>query len=291
MNIMNNLRFAGPLLAALSALLPLSAGAQEQKKANVAPVAQTPFVIRSVTHHEPIPAYLIEAGEKAHAADLRGEELLKAGIYSDAVGAFQEALAYEPDDGLAFQHLAETYTAMNQPDKAIAAYRTLFYNWPGKAWGSSIGSETTVLMQFALVLLKTGQKAEALTVYQRGYHFLPTDRGPLPPLFTTPDFAPADFTAAAYAAMGLHETAWGVAADAPKYFERAIAVQPLLAMPYYYRGERLKYKPGLEAEAMAAFNQAALLGGPEMKPFVDKAMKEGTTEFTAAVKKAGLTAQ
>ncbi len=230
----------------------------------------------------PIDPSLIEAIEKAHAADLRGEELTKAGAYTDAIGAFQEALSYEPHDGLAYQHLAETYTAMNQPDKAIAAYRTLFYEWPGKGGEYGIGSNTTVLMQFALVLLKTGQKAEALTVYQRGYHFLPTDRGPLPPLFTTPDFAPANFTAAAYTAMGLHETAWGIAADAPAYFERAIATQPTLAVPYYYYGELLKGKPGRAADAVAAFNQARQLGGPQMQPFIDKAAKQGTTEFEAA---------
>jgi len=288
---MNVLKTTLMPLSPLLLLLPLSAAlAQGQPKIIILPKGQPPL-ISGGSSHGPIPAYLLEASEKANAADLRGEELLKAGIYSDAISAFQEALSYEPHDGLAYQHLAETYTAMNQPDKAIAAYRTLFYEWPGKGGGYGIGSNTTVLMQFALVLLKTGQRAEALTVYQRGYHFLPTDRGPLPPLFTSPDFAAADFQAAAYTAMGLHETAWGVFADAPKYFERAIAAQPILATPYYYRGERLKYKPGLEAEAMAAFNQAALLGGPEMKPFVDKALKDGSSEFIAAVKKTGKAAQ
>ena len=37
--------------------------------------------------------------------------------------------------------------------------------------------------------------------------------------------------------------------------------------------------------------KAAQFGGPEMKPFVDKTMQDGTAEFRAAVKKAGLTAQ
>ncbi len=278
-------------ISALSLLLPLSTTARGQQTLQSIPKPKKLSETLLSHNRLPINPFLIEAGEKAHVADLRGEELLKAGIYSDAIGAFQEALSYEPHDGLAYQHLAEAYTAMNQPDKAIAAYRTLFYDWPGKGWGSSIGSNTTVLMQFALVLLKTGQKAEALTVYQRGYHFLPTDRGPLPPLFTTPDFAAADFKAAAYTAMGLHETAWGVAADAPAYFERAIATQPAFATPYYYYGELLKGKPGRAADAVAAFNQARQLGGPQMQPFIDKAAKQGTTEFEGAVKRVGLTAQ
>lgn len=290
-----NIRFVGLLLAALPALLPLSAGAQEQKKASTAPVAQAPFVIRSVTHHEPIPAYLIEAGEKAHAADLRGEELLKAGIYSDAISAFQEALSYEPHDGPAYQHLAETYTAMNQPDKAITAYRTVLYDWPGKGGGYGIEGNPAVWMQFALALLKAGQSAEALTVYLHGYHFLPTDRGPLPPVFTSPNVMLTQLPAAIYAALGLTEYAGGeqnlnLAAN---YFQQALSLQPILASPYYYLGQILKYKPGHAQEAIDAFNKAAQLGGPEMGPLVDKAMREkaGTADFEAAVKEMGKATQ
>lgn len=281
------------LLTALSGILsPLSTPVYGQGA--FSPQGQRPL-IGSLNHNRVGSPYAETPGavsdRQCNEAVSRGEALFKAGNLTAAISAFQEGLSYAPDNGLAYQHLAETYTAMNQPDKAIAAYRTVLYDWPGKGWGNSIGSNTTVLMQFALLLLKTGQSAEALTVYQRGYHFLPTDRGPMPPLFTTPDFAPADFKAAAYTAMGLHETAWGVAADAPAYFERAIATQPAFATPYYYYGELLKGKPGRAADAVAAFNQARQLGGPQMQPFIDKAAKQGTTEFEGAVKRVGLTAQ
>lgn len=280
---MNSIR----CLAALLALLPiclLPAQAQGQKKPDPITRVQQPM-IKSVSIHNPTPSYLVEEGEKSNDANQCAEAFLKAGDADAAIATFQEALSFSPQNSTAYLGLAHAHEAKGQWDQAVQNYRLLFYHWPGKTGGSSEETNSTSLMRFALALLKTGQRTEALQVYMQGIHYLPTDRGPLPPLFTSTDFAPADFQASAYTAIGLHELAGGISDDAPGYFDQAIAIQPSLATAYYYRGEIFKFKPGRAADAIAAFKQAAQLGGPEMKPFLEKARQGGTAEFTTAAKR------
>lgn len=231
---------------------------------------------------------------KSHVALSHGEALIKAGALNGAIAAYQEALSYEPDDGLAYQRLAEAQTAAGALNDAAATYRTLLYKWPGKNWSNSQNGDPAVHMQFALVLLKAGQRDEALSVYQRGYQLLQselwdggtgkTDDRPLPPLFTSPGFDPARFAASAYTVIGIHKHEW-MDRDAPD-FEQAIQLQPTLAAAYFYRGLSWKDKRGRASDALLAFAQASHLGGAEIQPFVDKARQDGSSEFKAAVKKA-----
>jgi tetratricopeptide (TPR) repeat protein len=279
-----------PLTATLATFVPVASGqisfAQTPAKSNPVSTTQLP-AMKSFSFHVPTPPYLIEAANKANSANQRGEMFLKAGYADSAISSFQEALTFDKQNRQAYLGLAQAYEAKGQLNQSVAAYRIVFYNWPGKIGGDSSETNSTYLMRFAMVLFKSGQREEALKVYQRGYHFLPTDRGPLPPLFTTPDFAAADFEAAADTAMGIYETAWGVAADAPDHFERAIATQPMMAAPYYYRGLILEGQPGRAADALADMRRAKELGDLSVKPFVDDALKAGTTEFKAEVKKSG----
>ncbi len=235
--------------------------------------------------HDPIEE---ERDRRCRASDAQGMALLRGGDAGAAVAGFLQALAFVPTNILAQEHLARAYTAAGRTGEAITTYRALLYHGPNM--GTTADSDPGVLMPYALLLLQTGQHLEALAVYQRGWKSLPTDRGPRPPLFTSPDFADADFTASAYTAMGLYTIASSNPNGGDPDFERAIAAEPNLAAPYFYLGQVDKFKPGRATDALAMFDQAERLGGPGMQPFVDKALKDGPPEFTTAVKAVGLAA-
>lgn len=225
----------------------------------------------------------------------RGEVLLKAGNLTAAISNFQEGLSYAPDNGLAHQRLAEAQVAAGKFEDAAVTYRTLLYKWPGKSWSNSQNGDPAVHMQFALVLLRLNQRDEALTVYQRGYQLLQSEeaptvttptRGPLPPMIASTDFTAVQLEAAADTVTAIHKYDWVSQDLASADFQYALSLQPNLAVPYFYLGQIYKFKTAHAANAIAAFSKAEQLGDTEMKPFVDKALKDGTTEFTAAVKKA-----
>jgi hypothetical protein len=61
----------------------------------------------------------------------------------------------------------------------------------------------------------------------------------------------------------------------------------MMAAPYYYRGLILEGQPGRAADALADMRRAKELGDLSVKPFVDDALKAGTTEFKDQAKKSG----
>ena len=219
-----------------------------------------------------------------------GRVFASHGSWRDAAACFQQALVLWPSNTEALYSLAACDRTQGDTSGELSCYRAAVYS-DNPADHGFRENNVTRLMELALVLLKTDQRAEALKVYQQGLRCLPTGQGPLPPLFTSPGFADADFRASAYTAMGLYTTFWSDPNGGEADFEGAIATQPTLAAPYFYRGLILKFRPGRTADALAAFSQAEQFGGSAMHPFVDKAMKDGTAEFTEAVKKAGLIGQ
>ncbi len=239
---------------------------------------------------------LLETERKSQEALARGEAALKAGSLDDAMSAFQEALSYEPDNGLAYQRLAEAQTAAGELTDAAASYRTVLYKWPGKNWGGSENGDPVVHMQFALLLLRLNQRAEALSVYQHGYQLLQSEEaptattpagGPLPQMLIAPDFTAAQLEAEADTVIAIHKYYWISQDLALADFQHVLRLQPDSALPYFYLGQIYKFQSGHGADAVKAFKQAEQLGGPEMKPFLEKAKQRGTAEFTTAAKQSG----
>lgn len=239
---------------------------------------------------------LLETERKSQEALARGEAALKAGSLDDAMSAFQEALSYEPDNGLAYQRLAEAQTAAGELTDAAASYRTVLYKWPGKNWGGSENGDPVVHMQFALLLLRLNQRAEALSVYQHGYQLLQSEEaptattpagGPLPQMLIAPDFTAAQLEAEADTVIAIHKYYWISQDLALADFQHVLRLQPDSALPYFYLGQIYKFQPGHGVDAVKAFHKAAELSGSEMQPFLEKAQKEGLSEFKEAVPKAG----
>ncbi len=120
---------------------------------------------------------------------MKGQALLKRGNMQEAGIAFQNALNADPSDIIALRGLALCYISIGDTTRAIEAER-------GAVYASNHGDQyireidTTNLMRFASLLDKTGQTAEAMTVYNRGASLLKyTDNKPndgyLLPLFGT----------------------------------------------------------------------------------------------------------
>lgn len=268
------------LFSALAVCLPV-ASAFGQASA-VAPEQSTPSIGYPGRTHIHVNPALLEAERKAWEAIGQGEAALKTGSPYDAISAFQDALSYEPDNGLAYQRLAEAQTVAGKLNDAAASYRTVLYKWPGKNWSGSENGDPIIHMQFAQLLQRLNQRAEALTVYQHGYQLLqledaPTTttpaHGPFPPMLTSPDFTPAQLEAAAVTVTAIHKFDWLGQNTALADFQHVVSLQPNSALAYYYMGQIYSGQPGHRAESDKALRKAAQLGGAEMQPFLGKAQR------------------
>ncbi len=300
---MNTVLALALLTLTLAADAQQSTGGAAGKSSNI-----TPLVGNIVSYSGPMFFPSDPLKRKAYqAAWLLTQKALKLSSQKDwaaAIPVYEQALTVYPDSPPAYSGLAQAYMRLGQTDDAITTLRRLYYGWLGRDWSSDVEcwgetpgkytymlnleKDTALLMQFALLLEQTNQDKEALRVYQRGFQFLPADRGPLLPTPNTPGLTGAQLEAATRTGLAMVESDRD---DALSQLRLAVILQPDLAAAYYHQGEILKHQDGSSSEAISAFNKAAQFGGPEMKPFVDKALKQGTTEFTAAVKKAGLAAQ
>ena len=257
---------------------------------------QTPMIGGLTRTYAPFSPALLETERKSQEALARGETALKAGSLDVAISAFQEALTYEPDNGLAYQRLAEAQTATGDLADAAASYRTVLYKWPGKSWSGSENGDPVVDMQFALLLMRLNQRAEALSVYQHGYQLLQSEEaptattpagGPLPQMLISPDFTAAQLEAEADTVIAIHTYYWIDQSSSLPQFQHVLRLQPGSAVSYFYLGQVYKFQHGHGADAVKAFHTAAELGGTEMQPFLEKAQKEGAPEFKEAAAKAG----
>jgi len=282
------------LFSGLAVCLPLASAFGQAPTSS--PKPQTPMIGGLTRTRVQFSPALLEAERKSQEALARGEAALKAGSPNDAMGAFQEALSYESDNGLAYQRLAEAQTAAGELTDAAASYRTVLYKWPGKNWGGSENGDPVIHMQFALLLLRLNQRMEALSVYQHGYQLLQSEEaptattpagGPLPQMLISPNFTAAQLEAEANTVNAIHTYHWISQDLALAGFQHVLGLQPDSAISYFYLGQIYKFQPGHGADAVKAFKQAEQLGGPEMQPFLEKAQKKGLAEFTEAVPKAG----
>ena len=277
------------LFSTLAACLPLTS-AFGQAPAS-APKPQMPMIGGLTRTYAPFSPALLATERKSQEALARGEAALKAGSLEDAMSAFQEALSYEPDNGLAYQRLAEAQTAAGDLTDAAASYRTVLYKWPGKGWSGSENGDPVVHMQFALLLMRLNQRTEALSVYQHGYQLLQSEEaptattpagGPLPQMLIAPDFTAAQLEAGADTVIAIHKYHWISQDLSLADFQHVLRLQPDSAISYFYLGQIYKFQSGHGADAVKAFHKAAQLGGSERQPFLEKAQKEGLAEFTAA---------
>ncbi len=225
----------------------------------------------------------IQAGQNAQAAIILGEGLLKVGKVEEAIHSFQTAINYEHTDGLAYQRLAEAYTAAGQLDKAVDTYRKVMYNRLGPGVGNIQGSKVEVLMQFALLLQRTNHIEEAVTAYRRGAYLLnyrdsenhegkPYLKVMLPTFGSGGDipYTPQRLQALAHIAIAIETFSFGDK-EALAHLREAARLYPDSPVAHFYLGEQLHRMQNREAKS--AYAKAAALGDDRVGAAAQEALK------------------
>lgn len=193
--------------------------------------------------------------------------------WKQAQQEYQQALDLWPGNSDALYGLAQCSQLTGDQAKAVEYYRKAVYsdNPADKGFGET---HTNRLMQFVLLLNKTGQVAEALSVYNHAAAALDYEDGDvqhgkqklkvlLPEVVverTLGDqvqYTPERLQALADTALAHEEMGFGSDKEALAHIKEAVKLFPDTAVTHYYFGEVLRgfNDPG----AKAAFEKAAQL--------------------------------
>ena len=219
------------------------------------------------------------------ALSKQGDIAIKGGNWTQAHTYYQQALEVWSDNSNALYGLGKCADAAGDTPSAVRYYRTATYaeNSPHTKWNTQTNNVTR-LMEFVLLLSKTGQQQEALAVYNRAAHLLnyrdadanggkPYLKVLLAEFGTDPDavaYTPARLQAMAHIALSIEAGAFG-SKDALPQAQQAVRLYPDSPIPYFYLGEQLKLMQ--KKEAKAAYQKAAALGDDHIGAAVQEELK------------------
>ena len=209
--------------------------------------------------------------------------------WKQAQQEYQQALDLWPENPDALYGLAQCSQIAGDQAKAVVCYRKAVYsdNPADKGFGET---HTNRLMEFVLLLNKTGQVAEALFVYNHAAAALDYEGGDvqhgkqnlkvlLPEVVvdrTLGDqvqYTPEHLQALADTALAHEETSFGRDKEALAHTQEAVKLFPDSAVTHYYLGETLR---GInDSGAKAAFEKAVQLSD---NPATQAAAKERVTQ-------------
>ena len=217
------------------------------------------------------------AANTAHSVTLtkEGDGRVQRLDWQNAKQDYQQALDLWPDNSDALYGLAKCSLAAGDQTKAIAYYRKAIYsdNPAAKGFGET---NTSRLMEFALLLNKAGLAAEAMFVYNHAAYALdyedsenhggkPFLKVLLPELAAEPAspeqvaYTPERLQALADTALAHEEQGPDNIKAAQAHTQEAVKLYPDSAVTHYYRGESL-LEPIHSAEAKAEYQKAVELG-------------------------------
>lgn len=199
-----------------------------------------------------------ERMKEEYAVIMRGDEALKAGDTDGAIAAYLEARESQTQSGMALIRLAEAYTVAGRTEEAITAYRQLIYPPPGQDWSHANQLSPTMQMNFALLLIQTGQQQEALAAYRRALTTLNYDEGKPKLEVLLPDIGPGGLAYSPRLLRAMVCLGIGVDASDEARLKEAVKLAPDSAAANFYLGKSLcgSGKPG----AKAALERAMALG-------------------------------
>lgn len=228
-----------------------------------------------------------KAGRLGHdaAADLH------SGNYALAVAEAREALSLNPGDGVPAEILAAALEAQGKDQEALEAYQTVVEHYD---------KHPSNLLPYAQLLLKSGQWAQALAVYNQALPLVP-DVGTHPesPIVHDEDLMkansrfsadvpePAALATALHIARGIvynDTTSWAGGdqhTQAMEEYQKALQLAPDNALTNYYYGvgwqelspgERTKF--GTVQQAKAHLQKAVKTGNANVKAAAQKTLKE-----------------
>lgn len=278
----NSISTAIRLLFVASAGVFLVSASAQQPGATLPPSHGIPFLgslehTRNGTAAQRAAEAAVEAvkTKRWQAGIARGEALMKAGDLNGAVDAFQQMIAYDPNDGLAYRRMAEAYAAAGKLPEASRAFHKFLVEGFGPGTNGGVGDDADEWAEYALVLVKTGQPAKAVQCYNHAASLLDFEdsenHGGKPylkvlfPEVVTGDMLPVQVSytperleAFADAVLAYEEIGFGSDKEAIAHMQEAVKLYPESPVTHYYQGEVLLRagKPG----AKEAYQQAADLG-------------------------------
>ncbi len=205
---------------------------------------------------------------------------LDAGQYAEAEADAKQSISIGPDSGLAQEFLAVSLNAQGRTQEALQAYKVI---------ADRGGDFARNLVPYAVLLLKSGQWAQAATIYDKALPYLPFGDMVNANSHFSPDVPqPRELAVALHIAQGLTyigDAGWGSHSrheEAMGEFDQALRLAPDSALANYYYGfgwQHLDLKSPTRVanaqRAKTAFQKAAALGGADVK----KAAGESLTRF------------
>ena len=201
-----------------------------------------------------------------------GDAAAEKGAWQEAEVDYRQALALVPENRQAIYGMAACAGAAGDTATQIKYYRAAIYSSDPSRYGTVPGdgyqeNDVSRLMEYALLLNKTGPAREAVSVYNRAAHLLDFDpaNGHLRELVVLPQFgdsndqeayAPRKLAAMARLAIGVevdgHE-GYGTS-ESIHDFQEAMKLAPDSAEAHFYLGKYLygKNDPGAKAELQKA---------------------------------------
>lgn len=243
-----------------------------------------------------------ERDAEAYRIVLDGEASFKAGKIQEAIASYNDALAINPTDEIAYQHLAEADVACGKLDEARQNFRKILVDGivvegGGATFRNSPGGNQDAWAEYALVLLKTKHEAEALSAYNKAAFIADYERDQhdqnkliphIPVLFPEVVLKDASPGQVAYTPERLQALADVVLTWTQKGFwsykeikahaEEAVKLYPDSAVVQYYVGDAL------------SGSYCAIIDSPvKDKPAAEVAYQEDKKGEAAAYKKAAET--
>lgn len=206
----------------------------------------------------PTPQQLREeaAYQKAWTA---ATEAHRKGDFAQARRHFEAVRKLRPNDSLASLKLADVYSKLGSPKKALAAYEEAFR--PKNGLGSlGTAARPDVYVRYGNLLEASGNRSRALDMYWNALAFpLPGD----PVGYKPRNDSFASVKSAAHLRAGLDIVQTGSGTDGLQEMERAIAADRQAWRTYFQYGVHLA--GSRHRDGMAALDKAERLAPPEEK--------------------------
>ncbi len=215
------------------------------------------------------PALAAELDE-VYRLDQASATALDAGKYAEAEDDARQSLSIGHDSGLAQELLASALNEQGKSQEALEVYQQM---------ASLGGDHARNLLPYALLSLKAGHWAQAVTAYNKALSDLSDGNLVRANSHFSPDVSqPKELETAIHIALGLtysYSDTWGKHSQVDKAtseYKKAVAMEPDSPLANLYYG-RVLQRLGRKAEAQAAFAKAAKTDSVDVKAAAEEALK------------------
>ena len=205
-----------------------------------------------------------------------GDEVALKSNWKEAETAYQQALVIWKDNNEATYGLAKCYEATGDTADEIKSYRRLVYS-SNRADKGYHCNDNKQLIEFVLLLSKSGQASEALSVYQHAVARInqPGRKVPLPTFAAGPGHSPLKpehLQAMAHISLSIVSNV----NDALPQLQEAIRLYPDSAIAYFYLGDYLRRFTDIHKKEQAkdAYAKAMKLGSGPVRAAAQDGIKQ-----------------